>query len=122
MEFNGLEMEERLLEFAVRVGKLVNALPETPLGRHICSQLIRSGTSPVANYSETCAAESKKDFIYKLGIVLKELRETRTWIRLIVRSDLLPENRISTILDECEQLGRIIGKSIVTSKQSIKKS
>ena len=122
MEFNGLEMEERLLEFAVRVGKLVNALPATLLGRHICSQLIRSGTSPVANYSETCAAESKKDFIYKLGIVLKELRETRTWIRLIVRSDLLPENRISTILDECEQLGRIIGKSIVTSKQSIKKS
>lgn len=75
------EFEDRLLDFAARVGKVVDALPDMRLGRHIAGQLIRSGTSPAPNYAEACAGESKRDFIHKLGIGLKELRESRTWIK-----------------------------------------
>src|SRR5580765_6510156 len=86
----GEDLEERLLSYAARVGKVVDALPETRLGRHIAGQLVRSGTSPAPNYAESCAAESKKDFVHKLGIALKELRETRVWLRLIIHAALLP--------------------------------
>lgn len=107
------------MEFAVRIGRLVEALPDNPLGKQIANQLIRSGISPVANYPEACAAESKKDFIHKLRISLKELRESRTWIRLIAKSELLPASRIETILDECEQLAKNVGKSIVTANRNL---
>ena len=82
MERRGEDLEDRLLEFAARVGKLVDAMPETRLARHVAGQLVRSGTSPAPNYAEACAAESKRDFIHKLGIALKELRETKVWIKL----------------------------------------
>lgn len=114
--WKGADLEERLLDFAVRVGKAIDALPDTRLGRHIASQLVRSGTSPAPNYAEACAAESKKDFIHKLAIVLKELRESSIWIRLIVRSTLLPEQRLESLRDECDQLCKIIAKSLVTAK------
>ena len=116
MERRGEDLEDRLLVFAARVGNVVDALPDTRLGRHIASQLIRSGTSPAPNYSEACAAESKRDFIHKLGIALKELRESRTWIKLIIRANLLPEPRMFELFDEVNQLCNIIGKSIVTAK------
>ena len=74
MQNKGSDIEERMLDFASRIGKVVDALPETRQGRHIANQLIRPGAFPVPNYSETSAAASKKDFIHKLGIVLKELR------------------------------------------------
>ena len=114
----GEDIEERMLEFAARVGKPVAALPETRLGRHIAGQLVRSRTSPAPNYAEACAAESKNDFIHKLGIMLKELRESGVWIKLITKSELLPGKRVAPLLDECEQLGKIIGKSLVTAKSS----
>ena len=113
---NGEGLEVRLLDFAARVGKMVDAIPDTRLGRHIVSQLVRSGNSPAPNYAEACAAESKRDFIHKLGIALKELRESRTWIKLIIQADLLPEQRMSELLDEANQLCNIIGKSVVTAK------
>lgn len=69
-------LSERLLDLTARVGNVVEAVPKSPLGRHLTSQLVRCGTSPAPNYEEACAAESRKDFIHKLGIVLKELRET----------------------------------------------
>jgi len=114
----GADIEERLLEFAVRVGKAIDALPDTRLGRHIAGQLVRSGTSPAPNYAEACAAESKKDFIHKLAIVLKELRESSVWIRLIVKSELIPEQRLELLRDECDQLCKIIAKSLVTAKSN----
>lgn len=114
----GEDIEERMLEFAARVGKAVDALPETRLGRHIAGQLVRSGTSPAPNYAEACAAESKNDFIHKLGIVLKELRESGVWIKLVTKSELIPRQRVSPLLDECEQLGKIIGQSLITAKSS----
>lgn len=111
------ELAERLLDFAVRTGKVVDALPDTRLGRHIAGQLIRSGTSPGPNYEEGCAAESRADFVHKLSICLKELRESRFWLRLITRSKLLPEKKMRGILDECSQLCLMLAKSIVTAKR-----
>src|SRR5438132_10251498 len=93
------EMAERLVDFAARAGKVVDALPDTRLGRHIAGQLVRCGTAPGPNYEEACAAESRKDFIHKVSIALKELRESRFWIRLIIRSELLPQNLLGNILD-----------------------
>ena len=116
MERRGEDLEDRLLEFAARVGKVIDALPDTRLSRHIAGQLVRSGTSPAPNYAEACAAESKRDFIHKLGIALKELRESRSWIKLILKAELLPAARMSPLLDEVQQLCNIVGKSIVTAK------
>ena len=115
------DLSDRLLTLAARVGKVVDALPDTRLGRHIASQLMRSGTSPAPNYEEACGAESRKDFIHKLRIALKELRETRCWGRLIIKSELLPEQRIAELLDETEQLCNIIGQSILTARTNEKK-
>ena len=117
----GADIEERLLEFAVRVGKAVDALPDTRLGRHIAGQLVRSGTSPAPNYAEACAAESKKDFIHKLAIALKELRESNIWIRLIVKSDLIPSQRLEQLREECDHLCKIIAKSLVTAKSNLQR-
>jgi four helix bundle protein len=88
------ELVERLLNFAARVGKVVDALPDTRMGRHIGGQLVRSGISPAPNYEEGCAAESRAGFVHKLSIWLKELRESRSWIPLIIKTNMLPEHRI----------------------------
>jgi len=81
--------------------------------------IVRSGTSPAANYSEACAAESVRDFVHKLSIVLKELRESRVWIQLIIRANLLKKEQMADLEDEATQLMNIIGKSIVTAKQNL---
>lgn len=111
-------LSTRLIEFSVRIGKVADALPETRLGRHIAGQLVRCGTSPPPNYEEACAAESKSDFIHKLSIVLKELRECGCWLRMITKADLLPQQRLELLLDEANQLRRIIGQSVNTAKGS----
>src|SRR5437660_12880238 len=94
------KMVERLINFAARMGKVVDALPDTRMGRHIGSQLVRSGTSPAPNYEEAYAAESRADFVHKLGICLKELREFRCWIHLIIKTEMLAEHRMSELLHE----------------------
>ena len=111
------ELVERLINFSARIGKVVDALPDTRMGRHIGGQLVRSGTSPAPNYEEACAAESRADFVHKLNICLKELRESRSWIRLIIKTEMLTEHRMSELLDESNQLCNIIAQSIVTAKQ-----
>ena len=111
------ELCERLLEFAARAAKVVEALPETRLGRHIAGQLVRCGTSPAPNYEEACAAESRADFVHKLAICLKELRETRFWIRLTIRTQLLPQPKLAKLLEECTELCNVIAQSILTAKQ-----
>ena len=112
------ELVERLINFSARIGKVVDALPDTRMGRHIGGQLVRSGTSPAPNYEEACAAESRADFVHKLSICLKELRESRSWIRLIIKTEMLTEHRMSELLDESNQLCNIIGQSIVTAKEN----
>ncbi len=88
------ELSQRLIDFAARIGKVVDALPDTRMGRHVAGQLVRSGTSPAPNYEEACAAESRNDFAHKLSICLKELRESRCWIRLIIKTEMLPEQKM----------------------------
>lgn len=112
----GDDLAIRLIEFAARIGKVVDALPETRLGRHIAGQLVRCGTAGAPNYAEARGAESKKDFVHKLGICLKEFRESHCWLELIVRADLLPETRLNPLLDECDQLIAILVKSVTTAK------
>jgi four helix bundle protein len=109
-------MEERFLDFAARICALVEALPDSKTGRHIAGQLIRCGTSPAPNYAEACAAESRNDFTHKLGIVLKELRETRIWLKLTARTGTMKKGRLNPLIDECSELMNIIGASIVTAK------
>ncbi len=94
------ELSERLLCFAAGVGKIVDVLPDNRLGRHIAGQLVRCGTSPAPNYEEACASESRADFVHKLLIALKELRESRCWIRLIIKAELLPAHQMAELLDE----------------------
>lgn len=114
-------LEERLLEFAARCGKVVDSLPDTRMGRHVAGQLVRCGTSAAPNYAEACAAESRNDFIHKLGIALKELRESRAWLKLCVKCELLPNSRLVPLTDECTQLMNILGKSIVTARANRRK-
>src|SRR5215471_16807537 len=110
------ELSDRLWKFAARIGKVVDALPDTRLGRRVAGQLVRCGTAPGPNYDKGCAAESRADFAHKLSIVLKELKETRGWLRFIVIAELLPEKRITPLIGEAEQLIRIVAKYIVTAK------
>jgi four helix bundle protein len=110
------EIEERLVDFAVRIIKLTSRLPKTAAGRHIAGQILKSGTSPAPNYGEARSAESRADFVHKLGIVLKELNETLVWLKMISRSDLLKVELLSEILEENSQLSRIIRSSIKTAR------
>ncbi|HRJ07399.1 MAG TPA: four helix bundle protein [Prosthecobacter sp.] len=109
-------MEERFLDFVGRICAVVEALPDTKTGRHISGQLIRCGTSPAPNYAEACAAESRADFTHKLGIVLKELRETRIWLKLVVKTGSMKKSKLEALIGECSELMNIIGASIVTTK------
>jgi four helix bundle protein len=118
MERPGLE--ERLLEYGARVIKLVESLPKTVAGRRIGDQLLRSATSVGANFEESRAAESRDDFVHKLQIALKEAREAYYWLRLISRSDILPPQRLTTILDEAQQITAILAKSVATAKGKAK--
>ena len=112
------DLEERLLEYAVRIIRLVEALPNTRAGNHVAGQLLRSGTSPLPNHGEAQAAESRADFIHKLKVCLKELRESRRWLRLVQRVPLVkPPGKADGLLDETEELIRIFVRSIQTSQQ-----
>ena len=115
-------LEERLLDFGMRCGKVVDALPDTRLGNHVARQLVRSSTSPAPNYAEACAAESRNDFVHKLGIALKELRESRVSLKACIKSKLLPAVRLLPLIDEGTQLMNILGKSIVTAKSNAAKN
>ncbi len=112
------ELSERLWKFAARVGKVVDALPDSRLGRHVAGQLVRCGTAPPPNYDESCAAESRRDFVHKLKIALKELKETRGWLRFIVIASLLRAKRIAPLHEENQELIRTVGKSISTAKSN----
>jgi len=111
------EIEDRLIDFAVRVIKLADALPKTPSGKHIGGQLLRSGTSPAPNYAEARGAESNADFVHKLKIALKELNESCVWLKTICRAGMMTDARLSPLIDENQQLCRILNASIKTVKQ-----
>lgn len=110
------ELEERLIDFAVRIVKLSANLPKTSAGRHIAGQIMRSGTSPAPNYGEARGAESHADFVHKLRVVLKELNETSIWLRIIGRSHLLTEESIRDIVQENTELCRIYAATLKTTR------
>src|SRR5438552_14026361 len=98
------DLEDRLLDFRARIIRLVDALPNTRAANHLSGQLLRCATSPYGNHGEVEAAESRKDFIHKLKICLKELKETRRWLRLAGRSQMVSDVKLSAILAETEEL------------------
>jgi len=114
------DLEDRLLEFAVRLTRLVDALPNSRTGNHVAGQLLRCGTSPFANHGEVQAAESRKDFVHKLGVCFKELKEIRRWLRFIAGIELVPARRLRPLLIETEELIRIFAASIRTAETNAK--
>lgn len=111
-------MEDRLIDFAVRAGRVAEALPRTYLGRHVARQRVRSATSAAPNYAEGCVAESLRDFAHKRSISLKELRETKVWLRIITKSRLLSASRLTGVEDEADQLCAILATSIQTVRRN----
>jgi four helix bundle protein len=114
------DLEERLLEFSSRIIRLVDALPNTRAANHVAGQLLRCGTSPLRNHGEVQAAESRKDFVHKLRICLKELKETRRWLLLLQHAGLISKTKMAAILDETEELIRIFSASIRTAEKNAK--
>ncbi len=102
------------MHFAVKIINLSSSLPNTQAGKHVGGQLLRSGTSPAPNYAEARGAESTKDFLHKLGIVLKELNESEIWLLIIKRCNMLLNDQIENVLNECNELCKIINASIKT--------
>jgi len=116
-------LEERLLEFASAVIDLSEKLPNTRSGNHVAGQILRSGTSPYPNHGEAESAESREDFIHKLKVCLKELRETRRWARLIERKRWAQEDpKLVLVLGESDELLRIFMSSIRTAQQNAVKA
>ena len=111
-------LQERLINYAVRIIKVSDQLPQTKAGKHISSQIIRSGTSPAPNYGEAQGAESRADFIHKLKIGLKELRETEVWLKMIVQANLItPATKLTPLIQETDELISILFKSINTAQK-----
>jgi len=114
----GDDLSERLLDFSVRIIRLVNALPKTVVGRHVGGQLLRCGTSAGSNYEEARGGESKADFIHKLGVSWKEIREAWFWLRLIHRAALLKPLLVEKLMQEASELTKILGRSLKTARSA----
>lgn len=112
------DLEDRLIEFVVSIIQVVEKLPNTHTGRHIANQLIRCGTSPASNYGEAQSAESRSDFIHKIKIALKELRETKVWLKIIQRKSLVRcAKDLGEIIAECDELISIFVTSVKTAER-----
>jgi four helix bundle protein len=111
------DLEERLLVYAASIIRVVEKLPNSKAANHIAGQLLRSGTSPLANHGEAEAAESPADFIHKLRVSLKELRESHRWLRLARMVPLVSADELDPILKETDELIRIFVASVRTVKQ-----
>ena len=118
-ETRDFDLQERLISFAVRVMNVVEALPENRIGNHVAGQLLRAGTAPAPNYGEAQSAESRRDFIHKLKVSLKELRETAVWLFLIQRKPLIqPPETLASVIAECNELISIFVASIKTAQKN----
>ena len=125
MQENGqtrkFDLEDRLVDFSVLMLKVADSLPKTYAGQHLSGQLVRSGTSPALNYGEAQSGESRKDFIHKVKICLKELRECRVCMKIIDRSGLLKESDlVKQGLTECNELTAIFAKSVRTAEANLR--
>lgn len=113
---NDSEFKTRTKQFALRVMKLVGALPENAVGCPIGNQLIRSATSVGANYRAACRGRSKAEFVSKLSIVIEEADESCYWLELIIEGELLPKEKVEPLLDEANQITAIMVASRKTAK------
>ena len=111
-------IELRLVDFAVQIILLSDKLHPTRASQHIAQQILRSGRSPAPNYGEARGAESRTDFVHKLGIALKELNETKVWLKLIERARFATDDSVQVVLDECQQLTRVVNASIQTARRN----
>jgi four helix bundle protein len=112
------DLEDRLIDFSVRIMNIVEALPNTRVGNHVGGQLLRCGTAPASNYGEAQSAESRTDFVHKMKIALKDLRETRIWLRTALRKPLLKPAELTDVLAECNELTAIFVASIRTAQKN----
>ena len=112
------ELLQRTKQFALRIFKLVGALPQTIQGRAVAAQLIRSGTSVAANYRAACRARSKPEFIAKLGVVEEEADESAFWLELIIETDLLSRCKVKPLLTEAGEIVAIMASSKKTAAKS----
>jgi four helix bundle protein len=119
------DLEERLLNYACDIVRLIGKLPRSRAGNHVARQLLKSGTSPLPNHGEAQAAESGNDFVHKLKICLKELRESYRWLRLIERVPLVRKpddlNFVRVLIAETQELIKIFYSSIRTTKRTLNK-
>jgi four helix bundle protein len=116
------DLEDRFVEFASRIIDVVESLPKTRAGNYIAGQLVRCGLAPALLYGEAQSAESRDDFIHKMKIILKELKESRVCLKLIIKKQMIkPASRLNDLKNECEELIKIISKSIDTAKKNNKK-
>lgn len=119
MENKKFDLEDRFVDFTCKMIDVVEALPATRTGNYIAGQLIRSCNSPTFNYGEVQAAESRNDFIHKMGIVLKELKECRIALKVIIKKQLIsPISSLDEIFKETQELIAIIGKSLETARKN----
>lgn len=122
-EVKTFNLEDRLIDFAVRIIRLLETLPKSKAGNHIATQIIRSGTSAASNYGEAQSAESRSDFVHKMKVCLKELRETRIWLLITLKANLItPPAKLEPLIDENNQLISIFVASIKTAKQKNEKT
>jgi len=121
MEKRVFDLEDRLIDFSLQVDEIIEALPNTRLANHIANQLVRACTSPALNYGEAQSAESTRDFIHKLKVILKELRETRVCLKIIIKKPLLEKNKVLDAFGENNQLIAIFLKSIETANMNAKR-
>jgi four helix bundle protein len=116
---NKYDLEERLISFALLIVEIVESMPNTKAANHLSGQLLRSGTSPALNYGEAQSGESRKDFIHKIKIVLKELRETNICLKIISRARLYTNNvKMDISINECNELISIFVKSVETAQKN----
>lgn len=113
------ELKERYKKFSIRIIRMVNSMPNTIAGNAIARQIVRSGTSPAANYRAACLAKSGKDFINKMKMVEEEIDETSHWLDVIMEAGLLPSSQVQTLYEESVELGKITTKSITTAKERL---
>ena len=111
------ELNERFRQYSIRIVRMVDSIPTKRIAAlTIAKQVIRSGTSPAANYRAACVAKSKRDFLNKLKIVEEELDETRYWLELMVDTDIFPKEKLDSLIQETIELLNIIVKSIVSTR------
>jgi four helix bundle protein len=115
MSPKGADLSDRLIDFAVRIIRLIQTLPKDVYGRHIGGQLLRSGTSAGANYEEARGAESRADFAHKVGVAWKEAKESLYWLKVIHRAELIKRSRIEDLIGEADQLCAILNRSRLTA-------